>query len=218
MGPGIVPASNAPQVKSMDRNSFRNSLLDYTTADILNTPIQRGGVLPLTRYPGRTEFDLSSGITGAVADAFTAPSRAYSGEMSGADMIPEGFNFASNLMLGSLLSGAAAPAKNTAMSIYKSLGPEDAAADTLRTSRIAGMDRFMFDDPASGRYDSHATTFANKRMSAPTGDDLLDLLYGSGMGPANSNKATAELFANAGTGAVVPLARLLLGYDDGPIY
>ena len=104
MGPGIVPASNAQWVTSMDRDSFRNSLLDYTTADILNTPIQRGGVLPLTRYPGRTEFDLSSGITGAVADAFTAPSRAYSGEMSEADMIPEGFNFAGNVTLGSLLA------------------------------------------------------------------------------------------------------------------
>ena len=104
MGPGIVPASNAQWVTSMDRDSFRNSLLDYTTADILNTPIQRGGVLPLTRYPGRTEFDLSSGITGAVADAFTAPSRAYSGDMSEADMVPEAMNLAGLLTLGGYMS------------------------------------------------------------------------------------------------------------------
>lgn len=71
-----------------------NPLLDFfTTADILNTPIERGGVLPLTRYPGRTEFDLSSGITGSLGRAVTAPARAYRGELDENAMLDEGVSF-----------------------------------------------------------------------------------------------------------------------------
>lgn len=193
----------------MAKNAMFN-LRDYTTADVLNTPIRRGGILPVTEYADRTEFDLSSGLTGALMDAFTAPARAARGEISEADMIPEAFNFAGSLTLGNLLSGAAAPAKQSAMSIYKSMGPADASADALRRARIAGADRFMLDDTS-------ATAFANKRPSTATGDELLDMLYGRGMVPANSNSATAELFANAKTGAAVPLSQYLaaaLGQED----
>ena len=66
----------------------------------------------------------------------------------------------------------------------------------------------MFDDPAKGVYDSQATAFANQRPQAMTGQDLLDRLYGSGMGPANSNKATAELFSNGERNAMMPEAAM----------
>lgn len=200
----------------MAKNAMFN-LRDYTTADVLNTPIRRGGILPVTEYADRTEFDPTSGLLGALLDAFTAPDRARRGQISEAGMIPEAFNFAGSLTLGNLLSGAATPAKQSAMSIYKSMGPADASADALRTARMAGANRFMFDDPSMGVYDNQATAFANKRPSTATGDELLDMLYGRGMGPANSNSATAELFANAKTGAAVPLAQYLaaaLGQED----
>lgn len=87
----------------MGKNAMFN-LRDYTTADVLNTPVRRGGILPVTEYPNRTEFDLTSGLTGALMDAFTAPDRARRGEISEANMIPEAFNFAGSLTLGSLLA------------------------------------------------------------------------------------------------------------------
>lgn len=69
----------------MDRNRYTNSLLgldDYTTADILNQPLRRGSILPVTEYADRTEWDMSSGIPGSMGRAVTAPARAYRGEMS----------------------------------------------------------------------------------------------------------------------------------------
>jgi hypothetical protein len=212
----------------MDRKQMANALMGYadiTTADVLNTPIRKGAVLPFTEYADRSEFDLTSGLPGALYNAMTAPARAYRGEISEADMIPEAFNVAGSMTLGNLMSGAAAPVKQRAISAYKAMGPADAPADAMRTARIAGANRFMFDGPDG----MEATAFANRRPSTLAGDELLDMLYGSGMGPANSNKATAELFANAKTAAIpgLPMTdgmRLLLadylgyGNDEGPIY
>lgn len=43
----------------MDNRNRMLGLSDYTTADVLNTPIRRGAVLPWTEYADRSEFDLS---------------------------------------------------------------------------------------------------------------------------------------------------------------
>lgn len=180
----------------MDKRNALFGLNDYTTADVLNTPVRRGGILPFTEYVDRTEFDPSSGILGSIGRAFTAPARAYRGEMSDDQQIDEAANLAGWLTLGGYMGSAAQPAKNALMSTYKAMGPADAPADALRRARIAGADRFMLDD-------TQATTFANKRPSTMTGDELLDAMRARGMGPANSNSATAELFAN-GRNSTVP--------------
>lgn len=88
----------------MDPKRLGNALMDYTTADVLNTPIRRGGILPVTEYADRSEVDMTSGLPGAFWDALMAPARAARGEISEADMIPEAFNFAGSLTLGSLLA------------------------------------------------------------------------------------------------------------------
>jgi hypothetical protein len=77
---------------TMDRNRYTNSLLgldDYTTADILNQPLRRGSILPVTEYADRTEWDMSSGIPGSMGRAVTAPARAYRGEPSAIDTLPD---------------------------------------------------------------------------------------------------------------------------------
>lgn len=81
-----------------------NALMDYTTADVLNTPIRRGGILPVTEYADRSEVDMTSGLPGAFWNALMAPARAYRGELSEGQQIPEAFNFAGSLTLGSLLA------------------------------------------------------------------------------------------------------------------
>lgn len=83
----------------------RNSLLDYyTTADVLNTPINRGSVFPLTEYANRVEFDPSSGVTGSIGNALMAPGRAYKGEIAPDQMVPEAMNLAGWLTLGGYMS------------------------------------------------------------------------------------------------------------------
>lgn len=82
----------------------RNSLRDYTTADVLNTPIARGGVLPFTQYADRVEFDPSSGWLGSIGRALTAPARAYRGELDETQIFDEGMNFAAWATLGGYMS------------------------------------------------------------------------------------------------------------------
>ncbi|MCB1470252.1 MAG: hypothetical protein KDK08_24600 [Rhizobiaceae bacterium] len=94
----------------MDR---RNSLMDYyTTADVLKTPINRGGVLPLTEYADRAEWDMSSGLPGMIAQFFTAPGRAYRGEITDDQMIPEAMNFAGMVAGGGAAASSTTPARN----------------------------------------------------------------------------------------------------------
>lgn len=83
----------------------RNALADYyTTADVLNTPIRRGGILPLTEYATRAEFDSGSGLLGSIANALTAPGRAWRGEIQQGQEVPEAVNLAGLLTLGGFLS------------------------------------------------------------------------------------------------------------------
>lgn len=86
----------------MDR---RNALMDYyTTADVLNTPINRGAVLPLTEYADRAEWDMSSGLPGMIGQALTAPGRAYRGEIAPDQEVQEAMNFAGLLTLGGYMA------------------------------------------------------------------------------------------------------------------
>lgn len=185
----------------------------YTTADILDTPINKGGILPLSEYAdGRVKFDLTAGIPGSIGRAVTAPARAWRGQIDEGDLIDEGNNFAGWMTLGGLVPHASAPAKNSMMSAVKSMGPMDAPVDALQVARIAGADRFLIDDTA--------TAFANKRLSQPTAEDLIEALRNSGMGPANSNKATAELFANSKPSSVPGMLMTdidPLGYYSGSL-
>lgn len=102
----------------------RNSLRDYTTVDVLNTPIARGGVLPFTQYADRVEFDPSSGWLGSIGRALTAPARAYRGELDEAQMIDEGMNLAGWATLGGYMSPKPVNALGT--------GGAKAATDALR--------------------------------------------------------------------------------------
>lgn len=81
-----------------------------TTADLVNVlhdmPIRKGGVLPLTQYGDNSvRLDWSAGIPGSLYEAYTAPARAYRGEIAPEQMVQEGLNFAGSVALGS----AAAP-------------------------------------------------------------------------------------------------------------
>lgn len=84
-------------------------LFDMTTADVLNTPIARGNVLPLTEYVNRAEFDTDSGLFGAIKRAATAPGRAYSGQIPEGQMLDEGMNFAGMLTLGGYMGAPLKP-------------------------------------------------------------------------------------------------------------
>jgi hypothetical protein len=86
------------------------SLLDFlaqpSTSDIRGAlrsiPVRKGGILPLTEYgDGSARLDWTAGVPGSIMDAFTAPARAYRGEIAPENMIPEGLNFAGSVALGS---------------------------------------------------------------------------------------------------------------------
>lgn len=218
----------------MDRKQMANALMGYadiTTADILNTPIARGGVLPLTEYADRTEFDPSSGLLGSIGRAVTAPARAYRGEMTDDQMIDEGANLAGWMTLGGYMAPkpthvSNAGIRDTFMSAYKSMGPKDPPSWISQTPNSLlepGRRIDAFSTPGMGNFEPFSKPTVNSY------DELLRGLYSRGMGPANSNKATAELFANAKTAAIpgLPMTdgmRLLLadylgyGNDEGPIY
>lgn len=152
--------------------------MDYNA----RTPIKRGTFLPISEYgDGTAGFDSDSGLLGMAKRAITAPARAWWGEITDDQMLDEGTNFAGLLALGGGSAAAAAPAKNSLMSMYKAFGPQDAAADALRTARISGADRFLIDDAA--------TSFALQRHAPAIGEDLLDMLRARGMGPANNNRS-----------------------------
>lgn len=85
-------------------------LLDFlaqpSTADfrgaLRNIPVRKGGILPLTEYgDGSARLDWTAGVPGSIMEAFTAPARAYRGEIAPDQMIPEGLNFAGTVALGS---------------------------------------------------------------------------------------------------------------------
>ncbi len=111
-------------------------LFDMTTADVLNTPIARGSVLPLTEYVNRAEFDTDSGLFGAVKRAFTAPGRAYSGQIPESQMIDEGMNFAGNLALGGYMAPRAAAARAVPASRHT---PEVITAEVVGPSERFGV-------------------------------------------------------------------------------
>lgn len=108
----------APRNAMFQTGQYRNAMLDrpnaMSTADMLNVPIERGSILPLTRYLDRTEFDLTSGLPGAMYQAATLPGRTYQGQVPEDQMIPEAFNFAGNVMLGGLMS----PKPSNALGIF----------------------------------------------------------------------------------------------------
>lgn len=67
-----------------------------------NIPVRKGGILPLTEYgDGSARLDWTAGVPGSIMEAFTAPARAYRGEIAPDQMIPEGLNFAGTVALGS---------------------------------------------------------------------------------------------------------------------
>ncbi|MBK6599150.1 MAG: hypothetical protein IPG25_15245 [Proteobacteria bacterium] len=146
----------------MDRNRYTNSLLgldDYTTADILNTPIERGSVLPFATYadgsigpawpdlarsiggavkkvatePIATARALASGAVDSMGRAVTAPARAYRGEMSDDQMIDEAANMAGWLTLGGHMAPKVPLTKDSAIAAYKGMRyrGEPSAIDTL---------------------------------------------------------------------------------------
>lgn len=86
------------------------SLLDFlrqpSTTDVRgflrDIPVRKGGILPLTEYgDGSARLDWTAGVPGSIMEAFTAPARAYRGEIAPEQMIPEGLNFAGSVALGS---------------------------------------------------------------------------------------------------------------------
>ena len=98
----------------MAKNAFQDFMRQPSTADLYDIPVARGGVFPVTEYLNRSEFDLSSGIPGAIGSAFTAPARAARGQIPESQMIPEAFNFAGSLMSG----GYAAPKPSNSIGIF----------------------------------------------------------------------------------------------------
>lgn len=86
------------------------SLLDFlrqpSTTDVRgflrDIPVRKGGILPLTEYgDGSARVDWTAGLPGSLYEAFTAPARAYRGEIAPDQMVPEGLNFAGTVALGS---------------------------------------------------------------------------------------------------------------------
>lgn len=78
-----------------------------STADVNrelhNTPVESGYVFPLTTYADNTtRFNPQAGVLGSLINAFTAPSRAYNGQIPPNQMIDEGMNMAGAIALGSL--------------------------------------------------------------------------------------------------------------------
>lgn len=78
-----------------------------STADVLlelhNTPVESGSVFPLTTYADNTtRFNPQAGVLGSLINAFTAPSRAYNGQIPPNQMVPEGMNMAGAIALSSL--------------------------------------------------------------------------------------------------------------------
>lgn len=96
----------------IDDRASTNALSQYVDQRS-NTPIARGSVLPLTEYADRVEFDSDSGLIGAMKRAFTAPYRAYQGQISDDQMVPEAMNLAGLITLGGYMSPKPANALGT---------------------------------------------------------------------------------------------------------
>lgn len=126
----------------MDRNRIAG-LLDASlgTEDILNTPILRGGILPLTEYADRVEFDPSSGLLGSIGRAVTAPARAYRGQISDNQMIEEGNNLAGWMTLGGYMS----PKPVNALGAGGGGAKVGNALDVSQAARIARAQEMGFD-------------------------------------------------------------------------
>ena len=124
-----VPNLNYRQTKQRFADQFnRSTPQDYDVAE-------RASLLPLALYAnGQTGLAWPGMVTG-IADSFTAPARAYRGEIPQEDMIAEGLNFAGNMAMG----GSAVPRPSNAAKMFggglaKTADHNALAANLLRSA------------------------------------------------------------------------------------
>jgi len=101
------------------RSSFFNALVPKVSAQdaAINRPdpVERASLFPFATYPdGSTKLAIPGMIAEDIPRAFTAPSRAYRGEIPDEDMISEGLNFAGNMAM----TGSIAPKPTNAAGMF----------------------------------------------------------------------------------------------------
>jgi hypothetical protein len=101
------------------RSSFFNALVPQVSAKdaAINRPdpVERASMLPFATYPdGSTKLALPGMIAEDIPRAFTAPARAYRGEIPDDEMISEGLNFAGNMAM----TGGIAPKPSNAAGMF----------------------------------------------------------------------------------------------------
>lgn len=78
-------------------------------------PVERASLFPLATYPdGSTRLALPGMIAEDIPRAFTAPARAYRGEIADEDMIAEGLNFGGTMAMG----GSVVPKPSNAAGMF----------------------------------------------------------------------------------------------------
>ena len=125
------------------RPSFFNALVPQVSAAdaAINRPdpVERASMLPFATYPdGSTKLALPGMIAEDIPRAFTAPARAYRGEIPDDDMISEGLNFAGNMAIG----GSAVPKPSNAAGMFG--GRLAKTADHAKLKRAEAMEREGF--------------------------------------------------------------------------
>jgi len=121
------------------RSSFFNALVPQVSAQdaAVNRPdpVERASMLPFATYPdGSTRLALPGMIAEDIPRAFTAPARAYRGEIPDEDMISEGLNFAGNMAM----TGSIAPKPSNAAGMFG--GRLTGSADNAAIARSLDTD------------------------------------------------------------------------------
>jgi hypothetical protein len=160
----------------------------------------RGGVLPLTRYSdGSVNFDLDSGITGAIKRAFTLPGEVAKGEVDPTS--DEGIARAREMGASVLPAppvGRFAAAASKGARLPGKVKPKVPTSDELRAAAV----------PVYEQLDKAGTVFSAKSVDDLSSAIQNELLQKRAIGAEDAPKTFATLrnLQNAPEGATVPYA------------
>jgi len=137
---------NARDRKLPVRPSFFSGIVPQVSAQdaAMNRPepVERASLFPLATYPdGSTRLALPGMIAEDIPRAFTAPARAYRGEIADEDMIAEGLNFGGTMAMGgSVVPKGASAVARVAANATESAAPGVIVSEAARAPRPVQME------------------------------------------------------------------------------
>ena len=139
------------------RSSFLGGIVPQVSAQdaAMNRPepVERASLFPLATYPdGSTRLALPGMIAEDIPKAFTAPARAYRGEIPDEDMIAEGLNFGGTMAMGgSVVPKGASTVARVAANATESAAPGVIVSEAGRETTAPWYRRMLGDKSLSIR-------------------------------------------------------------------